>query len=125
MSPRSNTSAVIDGKKTTFYVTESSAFRNKVIYFRHDDWSALCAPLVEKLSTDTFQRIEQVRLPQMKARTMLNQMQCEAHEILRQRRLGFSFVRLLPKETGVRPIVNLRRRVDKVCICQYGHLYVD
>ncbi|OJT07372.1 Telomerase reverse transcriptase [Trametes pubescens] len=83
--------------KTTFYVTESSAFRNRVIYFRHDDWSTLCAPLVEKLSTDTFQRIEQ----------------CEAHEILRQRRLGFSFVRLLPKETGVRPIVNLRRRVDK------------
>jgi hypothetical protein len=36
--------------------------------------------------------------------------QQEAVEILRQRRLGFSFVRLLPKETGVRPIVNLRRR---------------
>jgi telomerase reverse transcriptase len=30
--------------------------------------------------------------------------------LLRQRRLGFSFVRLLPKDTGVRPIVNLRRR---------------
>lgn len=26
------------------------------------------------------------------------------------RKLGFSFVRLLPKETGVRPIVNLSRR---------------
>ena len=47
--------------QTTFYVTESSAFRNRVLYFRHDDWSTLCAPLVEKLSTDTFQKIEQVR----------------------------------------------------------------
>ena len=40
--------------------------------------------------------------------------QNEAQEILRQRKLGFSFVRLLPKETGIRPIVNLRRRVDQV-----------
>ncbi|OBZ72156.1 Telomerase reverse transcriptase [Grifola frondosa] len=80
--------------KSTFYVTESSAFRNKVLYFRQDDWSTLCAPLVDRLSSETFQRIEQH----------------EAEEILRQRKLGFSFVRLLPKETGVRPIVNLRRR---------------
>lgn len=31
-----------------------------MLYFRHDDWETLCAPLVEKLSMDTFQRIEQV-----------------------------------------------------------------
>ncbi|KAI0955894.1 hypothetical protein AcV7_006436 [Taiwanofungus camphoratus] len=80
--------------KTTFYVTESSAYRRRVLYFRQDDWSTLCKPLIEKLSSETFQRIEQH----------------EAAEILRQRKLGFSFVRLLPKETGVRPIVNLRRR---------------
>ncbi|KAG6862537.1 hypothetical protein C0995_000085 [Termitomyces sp. Mi166 len=36
--------------------------------------------------------------------------EAEANEVLRQRKLGFSFVRLLPKETGVRPIVNLARR---------------
>jgi telomerase reverse transcriptase len=43
-------------------------------------------------------------------------LQHEAEEILRQRQLGFSFIRLLPKETGVRPIVNLRRRTNpKVC----------
>lgn len=35
--------------------------------------------------------------------------QTEVHEILKERRLSYSFVRLLPKETGVRPIVNLRR----------------
>jgi hypothetical protein len=32
----------------------------------------------------------------------------------RKRELGFSFVRLLPKETGVRPIVNLARRPLKI-----------
>lgn len=30
--------------------------------------------------------------------------------IMRYRTLGFSYVRLLPKDTGVRPIVNLARR---------------
>lgn len=30
--------------------------------------------------------------------------------MLKARKLGFSYVRLLPKDTGVRPIVNLRRR---------------
>jgi len=33
-----------------------------------------------------------------------------AQHILEARTLGFSQVRLLPKETGVRPIMNLRRR---------------
>ncbi|CCM03069.1 uncharacterized protein FIBRA_05189 [Fibroporia radiculosa] len=80
--------------KTTFYVTESSALRRRILYFRQDDWSTLCAPLVDKLSSDTFQKMDKA----------------EAEEILRQRKLGFSFVRLLPKETGVRPIVNLKRR---------------
>lgn len=87
-------SFVIPLVKTTFYVTDSSAFRNQVLYFRQDDWEVLCAPLIDQLSEKTFQQIERR----------------EAEEILRQRRLGFSFVRLLPKETGVRPIVNLRRR---------------
>ncbi|KZP22725.1 hypothetical protein FIBSPDRAFT_910389 [Athelia psychrophila] len=80
--------------KTTFYITESSAFRNQVLYFRHDDWDILCAPLIERLTSETFEKITE----------------SEAIELLRQRRLGFSFVRLLPKETGVRPIVNLRKR---------------
>ncbi|KAF7797313.1 hypothetical protein EIP86_008508 [Pleurotus ostreatoroseus] len=81
--------------KTSFYVTESQAFRNKVLYFRQDDWEILCRPLIEKLCSNTFQKLRQN----------------DAEEILRQRNLGYSFVRLLPKETGVRPIINLRRRV--------------
>ncbi|THV07327.1 hypothetical protein K435DRAFT_605904, partial [Dendrothele bispora CBS 962.96] len=80
--------------RTTFYITESAAFRYQILYFRMDDWQILCAPLLDRLTTETFQKIPNT----------------EAEEILRQRKLGFSFVRLLPKETGVRPIVNLKRK---------------
>lgn len=79
--------------KMTFYVTESSAFRQRLLYFRHDDWEVLCRPLIDKLSSNTFMKLEK----------------SEAEEMLRQRSLGFSYIRLLPKETGVRPIVNLKR----------------
>ncbi|THH05865.1 hypothetical protein EW145_g4492 [Phellinidium pouzarii] len=80
--------------RTTFYITDSSAFRNRVLYFRQDDWEVLCHPLLDRLAATTFQRIRQH----------------EAEDLLRQRKLGYSFVRLLPKDSGVRPIVNLRRK---------------
>ena len=38
----------------------------------------------------------------------------KAKQILDARTLGFSQVRLLPKNTGIRPITNLRRRVTKL-----------
>jgi telomerase reverse transcriptase len=37
----------------------------------------------------------------------------KAQKLLDSRTLGFSQVRLLPKQTGVRPIMNLRRRALK------------
>ncbi|KAJ8072353.1 Telomerase reverse transcriptase [Marasmius tenuissimus] len=80
--------------RTTFYVTESSAFRNRILYFRHDDWNTLSAPLLKDLKEEKFEKISEV----------------EAQALLQQRKLGFSFVRLLPKDLGVRPIVNLRRK---------------
>ncbi|KAL5526463.1 EST2 [Sanghuangporus sanghuang] len=80
--------------RTTFYITDSSAYRNRVLYFRQDDWDVLCRPLLDRLAATTFERIHQH----------------EAEELLQQRKLGYSFVRLLPKESGVRPIVNLRRK---------------
>lgn len=80
--------------RATFYITDSSASRNRVLYFRQDDWETLCQPLIDQFSEKMFRRIEK----------------SEAEEILRQRQLGFSFVRWLPKETGVRPIVNLRKK---------------
>ncbi|ESK87254.1 telomerase reverse transcriptase [Moniliophthora roreri MCA 2997] len=87
-------SFIISIIRTTFYVTESAVFRNRILYFRQDDWNVLCAPLLQDLKTEKFEKIPDE----------------EAHAILQQRKLGFSFVRLLPKELGVRPIVNLRRK---------------
>jgi len=49
--------------ETTFYITETSAFRNQVLYFRHDDWETLCAPLVERLTSGTFEKMPQVVMP--------------------------------------------------------------
>ncbi|KAL0579065.1 Telomerase reverse transcriptase, partial [Marasmius crinis-equi] len=87
-------SFIVSLLRTTFYVTESSAFRNRLLYFRHDDWSILCAPLLKDLKQEKFEKMATE----------------EAQALLQQRKLGFSFVRLLPKELGVRPIVNLRRK---------------
>lgn len=37
----------------------------------------------------------------------------KAKKILDNRKLGFAQIRLLPKEKGIRPIMNLRRRALK------------
>ena len=71
----------------------------------------LCAPLIERLTSVTFSKLEEVTsYPIFTYFASISGLQCEAEEMLRQRKLGFSFVRLLPKDTGVRPIVNLRRK---------------
>ncbi|EUC61459.1 telomerase reverse transcriptase [Rhizoctonia solani AG-3 Rhs1AP] len=84
-------SFIIPLVKSTFYVTETSALQHQLLYFRHDDWHKLCIPLLDKLSGETFERID-------------------PSDLDASRRLGVSHVRLLPKETGVRPIVNLGRK---------------
>lgn len=81
-----------------------------MLYFRHDDWSILCAPLIERLTTETFIKLEEVGYLWLPVYSFLTDFKNEVAEILKMRKLGFSFVRLLPKETGVRPIVNLSRR---------------
>lgn len=43
-------------------MTESAAFRNQVLYFRQDDWVILCKPLIEKLTTGTFEIMTNVHL---------------------------------------------------------------
>ncbi|SPO40058.1 uncharacterized protein PSFLO_05540 [Pseudozyma flocculosa] len=80
--------------RTTFYATETAAYRNRVLYFRQDDWHAISRPLLDKLKTTVFEPLSR----------------SEALAVMSSRKLGYSHIRLLPKETGVRPIVNLRRR---------------
>lgn len=77
-----------------FYATESNFHRNHVFYFRHDVWKKLCEPALNELKLKMFQEIPTDR----------------AKKLLDSRQLGFSHIRLLPKEYGVRPILNLRKR---------------
>lgn len=72
--------------RTTFYVTEAAAFRQRVLYFRQDLWHRVSAPLVARLRDRLFERVPNA-----------------AGAPVAQ-------VRLLPKDTSIRPIVNLRRR---------------
>jgi len=81
-----------------FYVTESSVQRNQLLYFRHDVWKAISEPALTTLTE-----------------TMLEK--CSASQVRRglaRRKLDIGRVRMLPKEQGTRPILNLKRRVQKL-----------
>lgn len=83
--------------RSNFHVTESNVHRYRLFYFRHDVWRSLAEPALAALKVTMF---EEIKLD-------------KAQQILDSRNLGFSQVRLLPKETGIRPIMNLRRRALK------------
>lgn len=80
----------------SFHVTESSVNRSQLYYFRHDVWKRMAEPAMTNLKTSMF---EEMTPAQMK-------------KLMTRRSLGTSQVRLLPKATGLRPIINLRRRVQ-------------
>lgn len=80
-----------------FYVTESQVHRNRLFFFRHDVWRRLTErPLVE-MKSSLFVEVKRKR----------------AQRILARKRLPWTYVRLLPKASGVRPITNLRRRATQ------------
>lgn len=80
--------------RCNFHVTESGVHRYRMFFFRHDVWRKLAEPAMAGIKAAMFEEIE--------TRT--------AHQVLESRKIGFSQIRLLPKERGVRPITNLRRR---------------
>lgn len=83
--------------RTNFYVTESQIHRNRVFYFRHDVWRRLSEQPLADLKSSVFEEIKKDK----------------AQRILARRSLGYSALRLLPKASGARPIVNLGRRTLK------------
>jgi telomerase reverse transcriptase len=83
--------------RANFHITESNVHRNRLFYFRHDVWRSIAEPALTSLKITMF---EEIKLE-------------KALRILDSRSLAFSQVRLLPKETGVRPIMNLKRRSTK------------
>lgn len=84
--------------RSNFHVTESNHHKNRIFYFRHDVWRALTEPALTRIKNTMFEEV-----PISKARQLLD-----------ARSLGFSQIRLLPKGTSLRPIMNLRRRVTKL-----------
>lgn len=86
-----------------FHVTESNVQRNHLFYFRHDVWQKMSEPVLASLKLDMLEECSTDAVKRM----------------LAKRTLGVSTVRLLPKDNGMRPIINLRRRVQKL---QHGRL---
>lgn len=84
--------------RANFYVTESSTHRNRLFYFRHDIWRKLSEPSLAVLGLNMFVALRP----------------SQARQKLQSRMLGYSHLRLLPKDQGSRPITNLRRRQLKI-----------
>lgn len=80
--------------RSNFYVTESNVDRYRLFFFRHDVWRYVAEPAMATLKTNMFEEVKTE----------------DARRILESRRLGYGQVRLLPKQTKMRPIMNLRRR---------------
>lgn len=80
--------------RSNFYVTESNHDKYRLFFFRHDVWRYVAEPAMSALKLKMFEEVS------------VN----DARRILDSRTLGFSQVRLLPKATTMRPIMNLRRR---------------
>lgn len=83
--------------RCNFHVTESSVHRYRIFFFRHDVWKDIAEPALLQIKCNMFEEVDTAT----------------ANRILDGRRLGFSQLRLLPKESGMRPIMNLRRRPVK------------
>ena len=81
-----------------FHVTESNVHRNRLFFFRHDVWKDMSEPALTSFKECTLEECGGTSVKKM----------------LAKRSLGVSHVRLLPKEHGMRPIINLRRRAQKL-----------
>lgn len=80
--------------RSNFHVTEANTHRNKLFYFRHDVWHKLTEPALAKLKLSMFEEMTDDT----------------AQRVLSHRPIGYGMIRLLPKQSGVRLITNLKRR---------------
>ncbi|KFZ12762.1 hypothetical protein V501_04058 [Pseudogymnoascus sp. VKM F-4519 (FW-2642)] len=87
-------SLIIPLIRCNFHVTESGVHRYRIFFFRQDVWRNVAEPAMTSLKLAMFEEVD------------MN----IANSVLDSRTIGFSQIRLLPKEKGVRPILNLRRR---------------
>lgn len=64
------------------------------MYYPHDQWARAAEPHLRVLETNLLEELDE-----------------EAAEVASNGQLGVSVVRLIPKPTGFRPIINLGRRI--------------
>lgn len=76
-----------------FFISDAASFKTRAFYFRHDVWKKLCAPVLSSLMGTMFEEVSRAE-----------------EERLKRDGIGIGKLRLLPKEEGVRPIINLRRK---------------
>ena len=81
--------------RNNFYCTETAVHKNKLFYFRQDLWRIGTLNAANELKTRLYTKLT----PE------------NASNILDARQLGFSYLRFLPKSNGLRPIVNLSRKL--------------
>lgn len=93
-----------------FYVTETGAHRNRVFYFRRPVW----------------QRLQHMSLASLDENGMFRRVSDKtAKAILGRRTLGYSRIRLLPKLTSMRIIMNMGRRPNPAHVKAAGGTYAD
>lgn len=81
-------SLVVPLLRTCFYATDTAVFRRRVLYFRQDVWTQCCTPHARAMCARLFTRVP----------TPIDA------------RVPYATVRFVPKETSLRPIVNMARR---------------
>ncbi|KAI9701393.1 MAG: hypothetical protein M1820_006484 [Bogoriella megaspora] len=92
--------------RSNFYVTDSNENKNQLFYFRHDVWRKLAEPSLSQLKLSLFAEMDTKK----------------AMKVLEKRTLNYGEIRLLPKHSGVRPIANLKKRLQT---CKDGKLVLD
>jgi telomerase reverse transcriptase len=80
--------------RCSFYVTETEFTGKKLLYYRKPIWSK-----IKNISTKQLLERQYKKIPIS-----------EAYKRLRTQQMGCSTLRLLPKMTGIRPVVNLCKR---------------
>ncbi|WWC92913.1 uncharacterized protein L201_007875 [Kwoniella dendrophila CBS 6074] len=80
--------------RNTFYITETSTTRYETVFYIHEEWKKATKPHLEGLKTD-----------------LLVELNKNESYFAQQGPLGVSAVRLIPKPTGFRPIVNLGKKI--------------
>ena len=80
--------------RAQFFCTESEAYRQQVFYYRKQVWNKLKSSQIDQVCGTQFAPISDDL----------------AHQVLSNRRIGVSRLRMIPKRTGMRFIVNMGSR---------------